>query len=1370
MDASKEVVLAFSAEAGRVANFKPLEGETDAISHVKVLSQGEHGHVSVNADNSLSLVLSRDPGQTDALRFEYEITFNDGRTQVAAAEVTVTPGTQLAGWGQGNFYMLEEAVDGSVVVEHGDNHRKVHITGSSDGLSRADIAAIEGVTVDKITAKWLAQNEEYGATPEKALSTGLGMELWYEITGSTKAPQSNWLLFERGYEYGGTGRLISRGGQGESELHPMYVGAYGEGDAPRILDKPNMYQATSHNVVVQGLNLDGGFQALQGKNLLLNDVAFTGAEMNIQNVDGFTFRNSSITDVAREATVDGGSIWAPHLNRTSGAFISKTEGVLIENTFTDMIGWAKGYDWGLSAGSPMPPSMYSHNYYIQYSSSDVTFRDNVVMRAASFGAQIRPGGVIEDNVFIDNNGAFNALGGTDASANYSLVLSNIITSAGHKRVAQQEGALSMGMEVSGKQSTVMDNIVAHLADPNNPEEIALKNVAHDGSNVKAPTYDNTIVFNWISSSKGNGRNPDANIEGLDRPTLNATTIQNFTAQILGQEKATIGDLANLLRAQASGQLDHVVDADLIIAFFRQGFGLEVDVRSLGTTLRFQPNDLGDGMRWDNRLNWSTGDLPGTGASDSVDLGGNDVIFGAKTLTVDDFDFGDFGRLTATSGRLSIDGEINVSATGAQVKIERAGQVWIEGYSDEDLLEILLSGGRFANTGEVSGSMSVVAGGNGQALLATAGGSFDLKEGSSVTVLGTKGKVGFDGATSDTAVLRMHEGAALKFVATAEGLGRISEFRSGAFGETSAVTSGVRLDGTLNVDLTNWKGAAGGRWTLIKADQIIGAFDGFTVSGLGATQNAVLRVDYARDQVVLSVGAPGSGTGQYVMEVAGEEKFLDASATTSMNALWNALTLERPAMPEPTSPMPAPVPAPVPQPAPIQAAPVKPAPTKPAPTKPEPVKPEPGKPAPETPEFSDPVTIRSAVSHKLAAGDANLLLTGSGNVNGTGNGLANKITGNAGNNVLDGGRGADTLRGGAGNDTYIVDNAGDRVIEATRGGIDTVRASISYALGANVENLVLTGSGHRDGTGNALNNRITGNAGNNVLDGGRGADTLRGGAGNDTYIVDNAGDRVIEAARGGIDTVRASVSYALGANVENLVLTGLGHRGGTGNALNNRITGNAGNNVLDGGRGADTLRGGAGNDTYIVDNAKDVVIESKGGGTDTVRASVSWMLGEHVENLALTGKADLSGTGNALNNRITGNAGNNVLDGGAGDDWLAGGLGKDVLTGGSGADHFVFLSRHDTGAYANQRDVITDFSRTQNDRIDLSAIDADETLLGNQAFSFIGQSKFTGAAGQLRFEKQGQQALIFADIDGDKRPDFSIELSSFVSLIEQDFLL
>ena len=157
--------------------------------------------------------------------------------------------------------------------------------------------------------------------------------------------------------------------------------------------------------------------------------------------------------------------------------------------------------------------------------------------------------------------------------------------------------------------------------------------------------------------------------------------------------------------------------------------------------------------------------------------------------------------------------------------------------------------------------------------------------------------------------------------------------------------------------------------------------------------------------------------------------------------------------------------------------------------------------------------------------------------------------------------------------------------------------------------------------------------------------MSGGAGNDTYVVDNAGDVVTEAAGDGTDTVQSSLSYTLGADVENLTLTGAAASTAPATPLANILTGNgaanvlvglAGNDTLDGGAGADNMLGGTGNDTYVVDNAGDIVVESANEGTDTVDATVRYRLAANVENLTLTGSADLQGYGNADANMLIGN--------------------------------------------------------------------------------------------------------------------------------------
>ena len=210
-----------------------------------------------------------------------------------------------------------------------------------------------------------------------------------------------------------------------------------------------------------------------------------------------------------------------------------------------------------------------------------------------------------------------------------------------------------------------------------------------------------------------------------------------------------------------------------------------------------------------------------------------------------------------------------------------------------------------------------------------------------------------------------------------------------------------------------------------------------------------------------------------------------------------------------------------------------------------------------------------------------------------------------------------------------------------------------------------GAGNDQLSGLGGNDTLTGGDGNDTLDGGAGNDSLVGGIGNDTYVIDSASDKISETGGDSGDTIRATISIDLSlaayAGVENVTLTGTGAINATGTGGANHLVGNDGANVLDGKGGADTLEGGKGNDTYLVDNSADSVIEITGGGTDTVKSTVSYVLADpFVENLTLlAGAGAIGGTGNDLANVITGNEGANLLDGGNGADTLVGGLGDDT---------------------------------------------------------------------------------------------------------------
>jgi Ca2+-binding RTX toxin-like protein len=422
---------------------------------------------------------------------------------------------------------------------------------------------------------------------------------------------------------------------------------------------------------------------------------------------------------------------------------------------------------------------------------------------------------------------------------------------------------------------------------------------------------------------------------------------------------------------------------------------------------------------------------------------------------------------------------------------------------------------------------------------------------------------------------------------------------------------------------------------------------------------------------------------------------------------------------------------------------------------------------------------------------------------TGNDGSNRLTGLTGNDILKGAGGSDGLYGDDGDDTlkggggadYLHGGAGFDMVSYTESAVG-VLVSLYKNLGAYgdaegdtfvfIENV--TGSAFNDNLWghdgvNVLNgmdgndslkgygaaDTLRGEGGNDYLDGGTGADTMIGGLGNDTYIVDNAGDRITEAAGEGVDTVRASVSYVLaflGPDIEVLETTdptGAAAINFTGNHSRTQIIGNDGANHFNGGGGGDELVGRGGNDTYRIANPNDVIIENGGQGFDTVTALGTYILtpGADVEVLAAVDYylsfVDL--TGNETGNSVRGSGGDDVLNGGGG---------RDELFGNDGEDSFLFNTTLDA---ATNVDRILDFN-VADDTILL-----DQTIFSsNLGLGNISSGEFViGAAAQDANDRiiynSGTGALFYDNdgVGGNAQVQFAT-LSTGLALTNLDFFV
>ena len=330
-------------------------------------------------------------------------------------------------------------------------------------------------------------------------------------------------------------------------------------------------------------------------------------------------------------------------------------------------------------------------------------------------------------------------------------------------------------------------------------------------------------------------------------------------------------------------------------------------------------------------------------------------------------------------------------------------------------------------------------------------------------------------------------------------------------------------------------------------------------------------------------------------------------------------------------------------------------------------------------------------------------------------------------------------------------------------IRNIEAVGPSALGSGVENADILGSERDDsivlGAAYAQRTLLYGLGGDDLLSGGN-ADPAVTGANN--FLDGGAGDdRVFGGARGD-DLIGEDGDDLLdGGGGDDLLFGDAGRdwlRGGTGadylrgGAGDDQLDGGAGDDRLDGALGADLLNGGAGSDTAEYYGAESGVVVSLALG-------LAWEDGRldllsSIENAA----------GSFFDDQLIGSAGANRLLGDAGDDRLSGRGGADWLEGGAGADLFLF-GDGDFGG-----DVIADFDRDGGDRIDLSAVDARRATARDDAFAFIGEAAFSGAAGELRIAASGDAWEVSGDRNGDGLGDFSILVASPAPLVAGDFVL
>jgi Ca2+-binding RTX toxin-like protein len=354
----------------------------------------------------------------------------------------------------------------------------------------------------------------------------------------------------------------------------------------------------------------------------------------------------------------------------------------------------------------------------------------------------------------------------------------------------------------------------------------------------------------------------------------------------------------------------------------------------------------------------------------------------------------------------------------------------------------------------------------------------------------------------------------------------------------------------------------------------------------------------------------------------------------------------------------------------------------------------------------------------------------------------------------------------------------------------------YVIGNNMSNFINWADGVTNGDDTILglggDDVIFAYDGNDTIKGGGGADTIFGGAGWDTVsYTDSAVGVGVDLATGqGNDgaaegDVIAGVEHVTGSYHSDTLTGDAGSNNLSGLDGNDWLNGGGGGDWLHGGNGDDTLRGGAGGDSLSGGAGVDTADYDGSGAGVFVQLQTGAGSGGDAESDLLDSIENVNGSAfndqlwansaaNVLNgwdgsDQLLGFAGNDVLDGGSGADEIRGGYDADLLTGGAGADTFVWHMLAESGLDAVSVDVVTDFDYVEGDVIDVSSIDANTELDGNQAFTFIGAADYTGA-GQIRVVDDGVNTFLAFSTDSDPDNDGAIRIDGLVMPAADWFVL
>lgn len=725
------------------------------------------GRYHVRSDGLLGVDLT-DVQTADELTLEYNDTTGGGSVPKTFL-FKPQQGKERFGWGKGRHYMLPKDAQDKVIWEPVPiNRRDMHV--STSGLSIADIETREGenMTAQKLKDQVATVGTDipqangvlkYGEIPELAIQEEPAKLVW-RILAEQEGPGCWQLLFKAGERFtawsGGGGREM----RGLSPIHPMRIGTYGGDEVATLTNLPSY-----DNCILQGK-----FRILSpvkepGKQFyLFEDVdfarqpAFVTGKVTQKFVTGRRYTCYDIYPRTPDPNNKNPAIWDVKAPHEVGTYLSGFNGVLIEDSFQDLIGWAPDYDYAADITKPYPVNQFSHCLYIDGGNADITVRRSGYSRGSLTVYQMRSGGLWYDNFSMGSNQQMSVGPGKNGddikgyNGNHAYFLDSTFTWAGAKREDIDYMNASLGIRSQSWHISLRNCLLMHKGEP--PVfavDRAWPSVQPDGAynfNGGSMFLNDLLVYKWTD-------NPDENIDGLDTATLDATTIEAYN----DQWKSVTGSHRNDLIANLRALDEPWVQAMDINAWFLAQTDRAKPTRTDAQTMVFEPFFTGEtpGTRWDIRLDWSTFTLPGIVPGDSVDLNGYHVNnFDTPDHPLVDLSLGG-GALTHCGGRLDLTGDI---LDGGEITLDGAGQLFMEGGAVHFGVDMNVGmGARLANTGALTFNGDLRASGTSEVLFGIdAGDTFEMN--GDLTLSGQV-RVGFDG-TGGTASLTLGAGAITTF--------------------------------------------------------------------------------------------------------------------------------------------------------------------------------------------------------------------------------------------------------------------------------------------------------------------------------------------------------------------------------------------------------------------------------------------------------------------------------------------------------------------------------------------------------------------------------------------------------------------------------